>query len=776
LLRLPCGLLSPIHPAQCYLECGGLSGYRGPGRVELQFRRAAGERESGLRSAWTRLHGWLHLGRTVLWGFVAVVLWLRLDGFVAPGFAAAALVMGLGAGVAAWALRLRVAAALAVVAGLAVAFRVVALGVLSGMAATADSHAVRALPFAFDTGFWPALPLFFVVAAFSYGVRRRSGVVAPEVGVAAVAVAALFWDQAHYQLTLFGHPIPAAGFVTAFLACCLAVLALERVGSGLRGGSVAVSGRTEFRGRRSSATGSRASRLLRSGASAVPLVLILAAFLGGFLYRYNEQAVRGGGGLMRPSGFRFDFADYLRLESDITQSEDLVLLFRTDAEPERRLLRRYVLSGYDPRRGFYRDEAAPDSDRHAIEMPPAPRELDMNEYRARSEIEQELYIVNFDPGSVMALNEPAEVVPYRSWDDSSFVGSYRVTSEVSAAYPFQLERSRAQEADGLSAEAHAHYTDYAGDRAVAELAREVSQGAENDFERADRIEQFFLDEYYYSHSPGVAADGNQLHHFLFDARKGYCSYFAFGMALMLRSLDIPARVAVGFYVEPGMSVMNFYPVRGNMAHAWVEVYFEEYGWIEFDPTSRTPAPGETIEPPAPTDFDRLSGLLEEILAAPRVAAEEPADAAGWDRGADVLGRAARGAVGRWYLIVPLLYLGWIGAIRAAGSIPALLSRDARRRAAGYYSSACRKLAALGLRRRIGESRLEFAERVSALGIDLVPITEQRLAARFAPGFDRGEIEKTKRAFRRFREDFRGRFRWWRRLIGVLNPFVLPRYW
>ena len=42
---------------------------------------------------------------------------------------------------------------------------------------------------------------------------------------------------------------------------------------------------------------------------------------------------------------------------------------------------------------------------------------------------------------------------------------------------------------------------------------------------------------------------------------------------------------MGFWVDPDVSVLNFYPVRADQAHAWVEVYFNDYGWIEFEPTA-----------------------------------------------------------------------------------------------------------------------------------------------------------------------------------------------
>jgi Transglutaminase-like superfamily len=76
--------------------------------------------------------------------------------------------------------------------------------------------------------------------------------------------------------------------------------------------------------------------------------------------------------------------------------------------------------------------------------------------------------------------------------------------------------------------------------------------------------------------------------FVAKTHAGYCQYFAGAMALMLRYLGIPARVAVGFAAgtyDPKEHVWN---VTDREAHAWVEVWFTGYGWVPFDPTPVAP--------------------------------------------------------------------------------------------------------------------------------------------------------------------------------------------
>ena len=75
--------------------------------------------------------------------------------------------------------------------------------------------------------------------------------------------------------------------------------------------------------------------------------------------------------------------------------------------------------------------------------------------------------------------------------------------------------------------------------------------------------------------------------FLFEMEAGYCTYYATTMAVMLRTQGIPARMATGY--TPGERVSeDEWVVRGLNAHAWVEVYFPETGWVAFDPTPSAP--------------------------------------------------------------------------------------------------------------------------------------------------------------------------------------------
>ena len=86
----------------------------------------------------------------------------------------------------------------------------------------------------------------------------------------------------------------------------------------------------------------------------------------------------------------------------------------------------------------------------------------------------------------------------------------------------------------------------------------------------------------YSEQPGSAPGLPPLVGFVAVTKTGYCQHFAGAMALMLRLLGIPARVAAGFV--PGRYQGDFWEVTDHDAHTWVEVWFRGYGWLPFDPT------------------------------------------------------------------------------------------------------------------------------------------------------------------------------------------------
>ncbi len=143
-------------------------------------------------------------------------------------------------------------------------------------------------------------------------------------------------------------------------------------------------------------------------------------------------------------------------------------------------------------------------------------------------------------------------------------------------------------------------TDHCWPTSVSDLARQITDGASTDHQRALLLQNYFLDPSRFTYDLDVALHENvaDIEDFLFQVQRGYCEQFSSTFAAMARSLGIPARVAVGFTWGDWDEARGEYVVSGRHAHAWPEVYFAGAGWVAFDPT-----PGRA----RPTDSD-ITGL------------------------------------------------------------------------------------------------------------------------------------------------------------------------
>jgi transglutaminase-like putative cysteine protease len=122
------------------------------------------------------------------------------------------------------------------------------------------------------------------------------------------------------------------------------------------------------------------------------------------------------------------------------------------------------------------------------------------------------------------------------------------------------------------------------DSRIAELGRRFAANATSDLARARAIERNLRSDYGYTLQLPDREVADPLAHFLFVRRKGHCEYFASSMAVMLRSLGIPARLATGFQSGVFNPVSGLWLVRASDAHSWVEAWIPGHGWTTFDPT------------------------------------------------------------------------------------------------------------------------------------------------------------------------------------------------
>jgi hypothetical protein len=128
------------------------------------------------------------------------------------------------------------------------------------------------------------------------------------------------------------------------------------------------------------------------------------------------------------------------------------------------------------------------------------------------------------------------------------------------------------------------------DPRVAELARTLTASATNNYDRASALQSYLRDNFQYTLDPPAIEPEDPVGSFLFRSKSGYCEYFAAAMAVMLRTLNVPSRLANGFQTGSYNRIGKDFVVRARDAHSWVEVYFTGYGWIPFDPTPADPHP------------------------------------------------------------------------------------------------------------------------------------------------------------------------------------------
>ena len=122
---------------------------------------------------------------------------------------------------------------------------------------------------------------------------------------------------------------------------------------------------------------------------------------------------------------------------------------------------------------------------------------------------------------------------------------------------------------------------------VRQLAEDLTAELDNPLDKIEALRDHVISLPYNLeiNAPPEGVDG--VEYFLFGIRQGYCDYYASSLAVMARSLGIPARYVLGYasgQFDPGS---NSYRVLELNYHSWVEVYFPEYGWIDFEPTPIT---------------------------------------------------------------------------------------------------------------------------------------------------------------------------------------------
>ena len=277
-------------------------------------------------------------------------------------------------------------------------------------------------------------------------------------------------------------------------------------------------------------------------------------------------------------------------------------------------------------------------------------------------------------------------------------------------------------------------------------AQAVTRGARTQYAIVVALESWFRSAggFRYTESPpSLRAGAPPLVDFVERTKAGYCQHYAGAMALMLRYLGIPARVAVGFTSGDYDEDNRRWTVTDHDAHAWVEVWFQGWGWLPFDPT---PTRGAGASPYStassnPAVQTAIADLLRQELRR-NVAPSGPAEGTQVEGGRDVPGdlggtvsAAARTGGSLLKLLGLLAVLALVGVALAKLGRRRIryLTRDPRRVARAVRAELAEYLLDQGLPVPRSATPYELAELLDReLRIDASAFADALAAARYAP--------------------------------------------
>ncbi len=364
----------------------------------------------------------------------------------------------------------------------------------------------------------------------------------------------------------------------------------------------------------------------------------------------------------------FDLKNYSQLRSQLGRSNELLFCAHIDNYfegtdlPNPLYLTAFYYTKFDTStETFERDSTIPRNDL----FEPDPTQLSLfatktdssviknsGTERGGKTVEVQVYSRKLSPSTYLAPHTGYFVQPITVEKDfrDSFKYAFRAksyVSELNSAYfvynakdeqikKFQEERFKIlRKAPDYSEEKPdfmKYYTYMPGDEKfvrIAQLAKQVTEKATTPVDKVIALRDWFLSKdpagqplFKYTDNPGVPdiPNASKLMYFLFENHKGYCAYYAGATLFMLRSLGIPSRIAVGFLTvdRSGGKNKGWYWYYADQAHAWVQVYFPGFGWLDFDTTvgndeaQQSPKPDGTPPMQPPASYLSADGVVTKV--------------------------------------------------------------------------------------------------------------------------------------------------------------------
>ncbi|MBC7553877.1 MAG: hypothetical protein H7257_07850 [Taibaiella sp.] len=397
------------------------------------------------------------------------------------------------------------------------------------------------------------------------------------------------------------------------------------------------------------------------------VVLLMYGNIKQTVAQYGGGGKKGSNSMMKQNkDGTFDLNDYSKLSTSLNRDKELLFCahinnyFPGTDYPNPLYLTAFYFTKFDTAtETFERDKVIPFND--LFEPDPSKIPLFGTKFdttvitnslgdKARSIVEVEIYNCKLSANTYLAPNVGFFVQPVTVEKDfrEKFRSAYRTKSYVStlnSAYfvynmdtpvirKFQEERFRIlREIKGyekVDSTFMKYYTKMPSNekfKVIGNLAHQVTDSAHTPVDKVIAIRNYFLSKnengehlYKYTDNPGEPdiPNASKLMYFLTENHKGYCAYYAGATLFMLRSLGIPSRIAVGFLTEDRSDKnKGWYWYYANQAHAWIQVYFPGYGWLDFDTTvgntdenRPTPQPDGTPPMQPPKAWLAAEGVVE----------------------------------------------------------------------------------------------------------------------------------------------------------------------
>ncbi len=196
--------------------------------------------------------------------------------------------------------------------------------------------------------------------------------------------------------------------------------------------------------------------------------------------------------------------------------------------------------------------------------------------------EAEIYLEPMESDVVFTIRQPYRIESPGYFIRKNTAGSFYMRQKYSKRFNYKIFSTDGHYFDDKFIDFYFQYPEKMD--SIEKLSMDITYGIQNDMAKASKLREYLFKNYGYSLYSEEPDEGlSPVEHFLVNSKRGYCEHFATALTLMLRSVNIPARLVTGFMTSQKNDFGDYYLIRQSDAHSWVEAYIGKK-WIVFDPT------------------------------------------------------------------------------------------------------------------------------------------------------------------------------------------------